>query len=173
MRKALSVSADVVFILIGLLGVALIVVRIFGVRFLVVKTGSMSEECPVGSIVAVYDCDAEQVKENDVITYLSDENSETYVTHRVISVNADGKCFVTQGDANDTPDAGTVPFSSLLGKVVFCIPLLGYPMLWFGNAGKWVLTAAIVAIAAIVLVIKICRKKLRMKKESRGEQGAE
>ncbi len=47
-------------------------------------------------------------------------------THRVISVDAEGRCFYTQGDANDTPDGEPVPFDNLLGVPRFSLPLLGY-----------------------------------------------
>ena len=53
------------------------------------------------------------------------------VTHRIIEVipdkdNPKNVSYVTKGDANDTADSTPVHISSVLGKPVFTIPLLGY-----------------------------------------------
>ena len=34
--------------------------------------------------------------------------------------------FITKGDNNDTVDSSPVSFERLIGKVVLCIPMLGY-----------------------------------------------
>ena len=59
----------------------------------------------------------------DVCTYyLSD--GETFVTHRVLSIDPNAKTLVTQGDANDTPD-GDIQFSQVYGRADFHLPYLG------------------------------------------------
>lgn len=153
MRKALSVICDVVCAAAALLGITLVVLRLFGIQFLAVRTGSMAEAYPVGSLVAVRSCDPGEIEIGDVITYRLDDETDTYVTHRVVSIDAEQETFGTQGDANDTPDESDVSFSSLLGKVWLCIPWAGYPLLWLGAAGKWLLAGVLVLAAVPGLIM--------------------
>ena len=77
---------------------------VFGVRPAVVLSGSMEPVIQTGDLIFLHDIDAAELKEGDVICYLS---SGKAVTHRIVSITQDGggqRRFITQGDANNTED---------------------------------------------------------------------
>ena len=119
--KILSMSFVAVAVI---LVVSLVGVRLLGVAPYVVLSGSMSPQYPVGSLIYVSPIAAEDIQEGDPITFQLNDN--TTATHRVISIDEQGRCFYTKGDANESADGAPVPFDSLIGKPVFCIPMLGY-----------------------------------------------
>ena len=49
-------------------------------------------------------------------------------THRIAAIDATGseRQFQIRGDANPTPDATMVPASSVVGRVAFHVPVLGF-----------------------------------------------
>ena len=51
-------------------------------------------------------------------------NEDTVVTHRV--VKKEEGTFITKGDANKNADPIPVAKSQIIGRVVFCLPYLGY-----------------------------------------------
>jgi len=116
----------------------------------VVMTGSMEPEISRGDIVVVRRAQSYDV--GDVITY----TSMTAVTHRIVAQSTQG--FVTKGDANNTVDP-EIAKDQVLGRVVFTIPLVGHPILFFRQpVGIAVLILGIVA--AIEVPIRL-RKRPR------------
>ncbi|GIW62509.1 MAG: S26 family signal peptidase [Patescibacteria group bacterium] len=93
-----------------------------GLKFYVVQSGSMSPTINIGDIIVVNP--QHRYFQNDVITFKTDSNS--IVTHRIVEVKDDNKEFVTKGDANRSIDQGTVMAKSVIGKVIYVIPKLGY-----------------------------------------------
>ena len=93
----------------------------------VVLSGSMEPSISTGDVIVVDGVDPTEIEERDVITYLRND-AETPTTHRVVGITEQGDelAFVTQGDANDQPDASPVLASQIMGKVVFTIPYIGY-----------------------------------------------
>lgn len=61
------------------------------------------------------------LKPGDIITF---HNEDTVVTHRV--VKKEEGTFITKGDANKNADPIPVAKSQIIGRVVFCLPYLGY-----------------------------------------------
>lgn len=85
----------------------------------VVISGSMSDTIEVNDFIvckARHDYDVD-----DIITFISPRGS--LITHRIVSESDAG--FITQGDANNTPDSEPVPQESIVGKVVCIIPKIG------------------------------------------------
>lgn len=77
---------------------------VFGVKPVVVLSGSMEPKIQTGDLILIQDTDTTSLKEGDVICYLS---SGKAVTHRIISVSSgeNGEPrYVTQGDANNAED---------------------------------------------------------------------
>lgn len=93
---------------------------IFGIRPYVVYSGSMEPGIPTGAVVFSREEDFSP-KEGDIITF---RVNDTVVTHRVIE-NRNGIC-TTKGDDNKTADPVSVEQSQIIGRVVFCLPYLGY-----------------------------------------------
>ena len=103
----------------------LIGVRVLGFEPYVVLSGSMTPKYPVGSLVYVEKTDPNEIEPGKVITYVFDE-SVTVVTHRVVEVDRENRCFYTKGDANQDRDGKSVSYENVIGVVKFSIPYLGY-----------------------------------------------
>lgn len=104
---------------------------------LVVQSGSMEPAIGTGSVVFVTEASPERVEEGDVITFA--DQGRGLITHRVIEKHQAEKSlrFITQGDANEEPDASPVYRRDLVGKVMevdapgggtalLSVPLVGY-----------------------------------------------
>ena len=75
-------------------------------------------------MVVVQHVSAGSVSAGDVITFRAP--NDTVVTHRVLGRTAgDAPTFITQGDANPTPDPDMVPSAAVIGRVVFSVPCAG------------------------------------------------
>jgi signal peptidase len=66
------------------------------------------------------------LKVSDVVIYQRLDTRYTIV-HRIIEEKPEG--YVIKGDNNQVPDPGIVRKEQILGKVVYAVPLLGYPRL--------------------------------------------
>ncbi len=98
-----------------------------------VQSGSMEPSIHLGSLVFTHPSAEYQV--NDVITFKSPEDSQNSnpkytTTHRIVQIiNSDSKLqYQTKGDANSTPDTSHVDQNLIIGKVIYSIPYLGYPI---------------------------------------------
>lgn len=98
-------------------------VKLFGLSFLIVTTGSMEPEIKSGELILIKDVDIYKV--GDVVTYL--DQDDFLVTHRIIEVQ--GKDIITKGDNNDLNDEPT-NLSSIKGKVVLHSRILGFFVLY-------------------------------------------
>ena len=88
-------------------------INFFGYTVFQVVTGSMDPIIKIDDIVIVKL--TSDVKEDDIITYKSDDN---FITHRIIKKNDDE--IITKGDANNTEDAPILQ-DDVVGKVVYII----------------------------------------------------
>ena len=103
--------------------------RLFGFQVYGVLTGSMEPTYPVGSLIYVKDVDARTLRVNDVITFSLSPN--VVATHRIVELvpdetNPTVTLFRTKGDANNDVDQSLVAERNIIGKVSFCVPVLGY-----------------------------------------------
>ena len=136
-----------------LLAIALVGVRLIGLKPFVVLSGSMLPTYEVGSLIYVKDVDYKELKVGDPITYMISQ--DTVVTHRIIEVlvdeeNPDTIRYFTQGDANEQPDGTSVHYKNIIGKPVFSIPYLGYVSNYIQNPPG--MYAAIAAGAFILML---------------------
>ena len=123
LQKICGFFSTILMVVLLALAAVLIVPVILGYTELAVLTGSMQPTIPVGSLVYGKPVEASELKAGDVCTYyLSD--GETFVTHRVMSIDPDAQTLVTQGDANEDPD-GDIQFSQVYGRADFHLPYLG------------------------------------------------
>lgn len=128
--KIWSKVSSVLVAIIAVVAVALVGMRIMGYRTFTVISGSMSPEYPVGSLIYVKPVNYYDLKKGDVISYVANDD-KTVVTHRIVDIQVDEKDasvwrFVTQGDANNTPDAKAVHYKNVLGTPIITIPFIGY-----------------------------------------------
>jgi signal peptidase len=132
-------------------------------------SGSMEPKIKVGSIVFVQKVKPEILKENDVITYASLEDSSILITHRLTAIEEkEGRTvFKTQGDANNSEDIAEVSPSQIKGKVIFSLPFLGYLSVWIrkplGFGLLVILPALLIIISEILNIKKTIEKEVEKK----------
>ena len=130
-RRAWGIISTILVAAILFFAILLVTLKVAGFNLLTVLSGSMEPAYHVGSLIFVKNVDVNTLKENDVITFMADE--DTIVTHRIYSVlnevGDDGSTtlkFCTKGDANTATDASLVDYRNVIGTPVLSIPYLGY-----------------------------------------------
>ncbi|WP_418621033.1 signal peptidase I [Sellimonas intestinalis] len=124
--------------LLGILAAPLV-----GIRPYVVRSGSMEPEIKTGSVVFVNErADYNELDPGDIIVF---ENGGTKVTHRILSIQADG--IETKGDNNNTTDGITTTKNNFTGKVFYWIPGIGFLL---DGKRKWLFAAAVFLIYLVV-----------------------
>lgn len=126
LSKILNMLATLIIVFIIVICGAIMVPKVFGYEVYGILSGSMLPDYPIGSLVYVQHEDAQNIEVGDVITFDMAADSDVVATHRVVAINEDEESFVTKGDNNDTVDSNPVSYQRLIGKVVLCIPMLGY-----------------------------------------------
>lgn len=95
---------------------------VFNYSVLKIVSGSMEDTIHTGSYILVKKVDPEDIKENDIISFYSQDPIIYGLpnTHRVVDIiNVDGKYeFVTKGDANVANDLITAKQEDLIGIYV-------------------------------------------------------
>lgn len=126
-RRYWGIFTTIIVAIVFILAVLLVFFRLFGYEIYTVMSGSMEPEYHVGSLIYVKRVDPTELRQNDVITFVADEDN-TVVTHRIIAIEGtnDALKFLTKGDANDVADGALVHYKNVLGKPAFQIPFLGY-----------------------------------------------
>lgn len=109
-------------------GVAVLAFPVFGNQALIVRSGSMEPNIPVGSVIVVRNSDntaGNLYDVGEVISYKHDAN--TIITHRVVGMEKTprGYEYITKGDANEEADGWVVKEENILGKNYFTIPEFG------------------------------------------------
>lgn len=135
-----------------------------------VLSGSMEPVFHVGSMVYVRKTEPSELQTGDVITFYLTE--DTIVTHRILEKNAETQSFQTKGDANENADGGAVPYSAVIGKVVFQIPFLGYIYGYLsGGVGLMIVGGGLIFL--IVLSLLLDARKSHVQDRGKGESGNE
>ena len=115
--------------------------RVLGYEMYNVVSGSMEPTIPVGSMIYVKSADGENIREGDIIAFVS---GSSVITHRVTENNLEKHELTTKGDANELEDFSKVPYFNLIGVVKFHVPELGKWGGYFSTlSGKAYLLAAI------------------------------
>ncbi len=103
-------------------GIILLTAYLCGIRLYHVRSGSMGELLPVGSVCFVSTYSRyENIKAGDVISFRVSE--DILVTHRAERITDDG--IITKGDRNTNDDPDPVTKDNYIGKTVFAIPRIG------------------------------------------------
>lgn len=150
-------------------GVALIAVpKATDAKPLTVLSGSMVPTYDPGDVVVVRQTKARELEVGDVITFQPVSDDPQLTTHRVVSVSygSEGVRYVTQGDANDTPDREPVAPAQVQGEVWYAVPLVGYLSVWIatgwlGDVVHWFAIGLVIYGAAQVGVGLAQRRRRR------------
>lgn len=128
-KKIWNAVTTVLVVAVVIAALLLVGARIAGLQVFTVLSGSMEPAYHTGSLIYVKGTDPYELKEEDVITFMVDE--DTIVTHRITEVVPDENDstvvrFHTKGDANDVEDGALVHYKNVIGTPIFTIPYMGY-----------------------------------------------
>ena len=150
-----SLLGTLLLLLVIVFCIPLTLPRLMGYEIYEVVSGSMEPEIPVGSVIYVKAAVPEDIGEEEVIAFWS---GSSVVTHRVMKNRLAEREFVTKGDANVAEDLHAVPYTGLIGRVVWHFPKVGRLMaLYTGNAGK----ACLLLLAACGCMLNMLAGRLR------------
>ena len=160
----------------ALIGVVLLVTAVtapalFGYHTYIVYGGSMGEGLPQGSAAVSKATSAQELSVGDIIARRASPDSPV-VLHRIVDVTVvDGqRLFVTQGDANATPDPDPVAFEGTGDRVVYSVPFAGY-LLDYASRGQGRLLLVVAPLA--VLAVMLLREKWHSWRTQRGAGAGE
>jgi signal peptidase len=99
---------------------------LFPVQPVLVASGSMTPELDVGDVALIAKIAPARIQRGDVIQFRT--VGQGPVIHRVIGVDNSGSSarFLTQGDANDSPDLEPVLADNVVGKHIFTVRDIGW-----------------------------------------------
>lgn len=127
-----------------IIGIAAFVSYLLGIRAYCVKTGSMGDAVPVGSICFVSKYyQYENITPGEIIAFNTGENMR--VTHRAVKVSDQG--ITTRGDSNNVDDPELVTKDNFIGRTLFSVPYIGYLCEWLHTKH-----GLIVGVLTIVLI---------------------
>jgi len=148
-----------------------------GLRLYTVQSGSMMPTLPIGSLIISQS--QKEYKTGDIITFKSEKdifvkNPKNTTTHRLVEIKNDKNVisYITKGDANNSPDATPISSDLILGKTVFSIPLLGFPVA-FGRTQKGLIVMIVIPATLIIYsellnikkeIIKLIAQRKKTKK---------
>lgn len=170
LNKALKITSSVIVGVVVLLTVLIYGSKLFGVEPYAVLSPSMEPKYPTGSLIYVADVEPADLKVNDVITFQL--AGESTATHRIIELVPDENDptvvrFRTKGDNNDTVDGSLVEADRVIGKPVFCIPLLGYFKMYIQTPPGNVIALTVgIALLLVVFILDTITDDKDKKKKS-------
>lgn len=162
-----AAMAVILVVILAIAAAAIVVPAVTGSTALTVLTSSMAPNLPAGTLIVVRPTDPDDIRPGDVVTYQLRSNEPEVVTHRVIqrTTLADGKLiFITQGDANPTPDETPVQEVQIRGTLWYAVPYLGWVSVWLTGPWKaWAipLVAFLLFGYAVILVVSHVRDRQR------------
>lgn len=140
MKKVFKIIDTVLFSCVLAVALCLcVMIFFFHIKSVVVISGSMEPEIPVGSLVFIDQRD-QSVDPGDVIAYRIGDTMDTIIVHRVVDQNNDGT-YITKGDSNDTDDPASVTKQQIVGKEIFCVPKAGKVRFICSKAGLLIIGA--------------------------------
>ncbi|MBO3810231.1 MAG: signal peptidase I, partial [Candidatus Brockarchaeota archaeon] len=128
---------------------------------MVVCSGSMRPTLNVGDLVLVEGVDAWNIRKGDIIAFNVPQpyarSTPSPVMHRVVEVcvENDRVYFKTKGDANASEDPWTITGESVIGRLLYKVPYLGYPV-YVLKTNPYVF-ATVIALFAVWLVYSIVK----------------
>lgn len=145
-----------------------------GVKLFTVQSGSMEPVVKTGSVVIVKP--QNEYYQGDIITFKDVEKPKVTITHRINSVvegDSGERLFETKGDANEGADLDKTSKENVLGKVVFNVPYLGYPVAFAKTQTGFIvliiIPATLLVYGELMNIKKEVSEIIRRKKETESE----
>lgn len=146
--------------------------RLCGYEIFNVVSGSMEPAIPVGSAVFVRAAPPAQMAVGDVIAFHA--RGGTVITHRVVENDTDAGSIVTKGDANAQPDADTVAYNAVIGRIERHVPGLGWLLsIYTGGSGRVYLICFAAGGAVLSLLSVFLKRDVAEKAEEQTQQAEE
>ncbi len=129
------------------------------IQIKVVLSGSMEPSIKTGSIILIKPADSYNI--GDVITFASNfkepNGARIPVTHRIVEIKKQNSevSYITKGDANEDADETVISYKSVMGKVLFDAPYLGYVV---ETAKKPYGFLALIMIPALIIIYDQAKK---------------
>ena len=139
---------------------------VFGIKPMIVLSGSMETSIHTGDLVFVKMVDANTLREDDVIAFRNE--SDTVTTHRIIEIVMQNgqKYFKTKGDANNSEDANLVAMDDVEGIYIGRIAKVGNFLMFMQQPiGLIIVLLVILVVGLIWLYIVNKRDERKFAKE--------
>lgn len=152
MKRIAALLKNVFYIAALIVLTASLAAAVWGIKPVVVLSGSMEPEIKTGSLAFINQRDVE-VEKGDIIAF---SNRDMWIAHRVVGITDGG--YVTKGDSNETNDLGTVSEEQIQGTVFLWIPYLGF---WLKALNSATGVIVMVTICASLMLIGLLPEKER------------
>ncbi len=143
--------------------------EVFGYSVMQIVTGSMEETIPTGTYILVKHVPPEEIKEDDIISFYSDEKAIYGLpnTHRVKEIikTENGIEFVTRGDANAANDTVNAKGEKLIGVYVASLEALGDFSSFLQGGGMFIIMIILWLATFSMIAYSIFKKKEQAKEE--------
>lgn len=144
----------------------------FGYTPLMVETGSMSPVFDENDLVLIQSSDDDATYNvGDIICYHS---GNAYVTHRIKEITTDKNgiaVYITQGDANNTPDQGSVRADQILGVYKTRLAGMGGVFAFMQTPGGMIV--CVVLPIVLVLLLFFVPPMVAARKKTESENGTD
>ncbi len=140
-----------------------------GARGYAVVTNSMSPSINRGDVVFVKQVDFNDLNEGDIVTVQFADGSG-YFTHKIVSIDYMAEAIRTKGDANEDEDPQPSMREQVVGKVWYCVPLLGYFSIALNEFNLITVSVTVAAILIVIIFISMFISKFG-KRGGKNEQG--
>ncbi len=129
-----------------------------GTKAFAVESNSMSPVINKGDAVFVRSVAARDLRENDIISVKTNDNSGVF-THRIVKIDTENSLVFTKGDANQSRDPKPAAFSQIIGRLWFAVPYAGWLSLTVTNKESLIALAAAAMALVFVRVLLTAKKK--------------
>jgi len=158
MRKAAGLFGLVLLVLLMAMAAFTFLAPHLGWRVDIVLSGSMASQLQAGGVVITRPVATNTILPGDIITFHSPDTGKT-TTHRVVDIETSPSLrFRTMGDVNEESDMLLVPAESVVGKVWFDVPYLGYIARFVKTPQGFLLSLCLPGLAVIAAEIMNIRR---------------
>jgi signal peptidase len=134
-----------------------------------VQSGSMEPAIRMGSLIFVMPKDDYGM--GNIVTRKTNDPKVT-VTHRIIAETQENgeKVYTTKGDANNAEDPGKITASQIIGKMIWGLPLVGYPIGYARTTPGFILLVVVPAVIIIYDEFHKIKREIGKKKNKKPEE---
>ena len=135
---------------------------VFGIKPMIVLSGSMETSIHTGDLVFVKMVDANTLREDDVIAFRNE--SDTVTTHRIIEIVMQNgqKYFKTKGDANNSEDANLVAMDDVEGIYIGRIAKVGNFLMFMQQPIGLIIVLLVILVVGLIWLYIVNKRDERI-----------